>query len=413
MTAKVFIRATARGALAAVAALCLAAPAAAQLSDADRARRIHDRIAGVPPSAPVLSDMVADLGAGNTLQAAARAMAHPDFYRVTLKNLVTPWTNEEMTVFAPLNDYTATVIGIVRDDVDFREILSGDILYLADVPGVPAYSVSGNGHYETFEQAEDPATGQLYDWSDPDVLVRRSQSGVTGLPSHATAGVMTTRAAARAFFSAGTNRAMLRFTVLNHLCRDQEQLKDISLPPDRVRQDVSRSPGGDSRIFLNNCVGCHAGMDPLAQAFAYYEYEYDADADPLGEDGRLAFTDGQVQGKYLINADNFAPGFITEDDRWDNYWRQGVNSALGWPDGPGRGNGARSLGRELAGSAAFAQCQVRKVFRAVCLREPSSDRDRQALSAMVNDFRNGTPLRPEAYNLKNPFAQAAAYCTDL
>jgi hypothetical protein len=89
---------------------------------------------------------------------------------------------------------------------------------------------------------------------------------------NATAGVMTTRAAARAFFIDGTNRAMFRFTMLNHFCNDMEQVLDTTRSPDRIRQDVSRSPGGDSRVFLNNCVGCHSGMDPLAQAFAYYDY---------------------------------------------------------------------------------------------------------------------------------------------
>ena len=103
--------------------------------------------------------------------------------------------------------------------------------------------------------------------------VRTMQTAVTGLPPQATAGVMTTRAAAEAFFVAGTNRAMFRFTVLNHLCRDLEQIKDTTLPADRIRQDVSRSPGGDSRIFLNDCIGCHSGMDPLAQAFAYYNFD--------------------------------------------------------------------------------------------------------------------------------------------
>ena len=408
MNAKVSIRAMGRSAVAAALAFCVAAPAVAQLADADRARRMHDRIAGVPPSAPVLSDMVADLDRGDPMQAAARAMAHPDFYRVTLKNLVTPWTNEEMTAFAPLNDYTATVIGVVRDDEDFRQILSGDILYLgAGGLGLPAYALDGNAHYVALESEPDPATGQPYDLSDPAVLVRRSQSGVTGLPAQATAGVMTTRAAARAFFSAGTNRAMLRFTVLNHLCRDLEQMKDGSLPPDRIRQDVSRSPGGDSRLFLNNCVGCHSGMDPLAQAFAYYEFDYDEEI----ENGRLVYTDGQVQPKNLINSENFAPGFVTTDDSWDNYWRRGVNAALGWGAGGGSGQGAKSLGQELAGSEAFAQCQVRKVFRTVCLREPSSDADRAAFAGMVSAFKSGTAQWPGSYNLKNPFAQAAAHCT--
>ena len=73
---------------------------------------------------------------------------------------------------------------------------------------------------------------------------------------------MTSRAAAQSFFIAGTNRAMFRFTVLNHMCRDLEEIHDTTRPPDRIRQDVSRSPGGDARLFLNNCVGCHSGMDP-------------------------------------------------------------------------------------------------------------------------------------------------------
>src|SRR5690606_18565457 len=104
-------------------------------------------------------------------------------------------------------------------------------------------------------------------------LQRTTQSSVYPLPASAAAGGMTTRAAAEAFFVAGTNRARLRFTLINHMCMDLEQVQDTSRVPDRIRQDVSRSPGGDSRVFMNNCVGCHAGMDPLAQAFAYYDFD--------------------------------------------------------------------------------------------------------------------------------------------
>ena len=48
------------------------------------------------------------------------AMQNRAFYDVTLKNFATPWTNRDQTVFAPLNDYVATVIGMVRDDVAVR-----------------------------------------------------------------------------------------------------------------------------------------------------------------------------------------------------------------------------------------------------------------------------------------------------
>ena len=98
----------------------------------EQAKRMHDRIAGVPPSAAVLDAMAAEITAGRADDAALIAMDNPAFYSVTLKNLVTPWTNREQTVFAPLNDYTATVIGMVRDDLPFNELLSADVLYVGN-----------------------------------------------------------------------------------------------------------------------------------------------------------------------------------------------------------------------------------------------------------------------------------------
>ncbi len=374
----------------------------------EQAKRIHDRIAGVPADAATLSSMEADIIAGDAIAAANTAMQHSAFYNVTLKNMVTPWTNEEQTVFAPLNDYTATVIGLVRDDIDFRQVLHADVLYVGNNGlGLPAYSTSNNSHYETMEQnGVDLKIG----------LVQSTQSAVTGLPATATAGVMTTRAAAKAFFIDGTNRAMFRFSSMNHLCNDLEQLKDVTRPADRIRQDVSRSPGGDSRIFLNSCVGCHAGMDPLVQAYAYYEYNYDSETDPDAENGQLVYSDvgmidpdtgTRVQKKYHINASNFKYGYQTPDDRWDNYWRNGPNALLGWDTQnqglPASGNGAKSLGVELANSEAFASCQVKKVFKTVCLREPI-DTDLTKFGDIVSSFKTSN------YNLKQVFAETADYC---
>lgn len=357
----------------------------------EQAKRIHDRLAGVPPSASVLDAMenaIATGGLSGAETAAYTAMENSAFYNVTLKNFVTPWTNKDQTVFAPLNDYTATVIGMVRDDEPFNTLLAADVLYVGSSRGLPAYSVSNNNHYQALEdQGIDLKTD----------LVKTTQSGFTTLPASATAGVMTTRAGAEAFFFAGTNRAMLRFTMLNHLCNDLEQVKDITRPPDRIRQDVSRSPGGDSRIFLNSCIGCHSGMDALAGAFAYYEWDDSA--------AQLIYTPGTVQGKHLINADNFKYGYVTTDDSWVNYWRNGQNALLGW-DGllPGQGNGAKSLGQELGNTDAFAECQVTKVFRTVCLREPGNPSDRTQVAQMASSF------RANGYKMKQVFAEAAVYC---
>lgn len=379
--------------------------------DAERrqAKRIHDRLAGTPPSQAVLNDMEALIVGGNAVDAALKVMtSNPadalfdaiyaesarNFYTVTVKNMVTPWTNEAQTVFAPLNDYTATVIGMIRDDVPFNTVLTADTLYIGNnVSNLPNYSMDNNDHYRFLQD-------QGVDLSDPDKLVAVAQSSVTSLPPQATAGVLTSRAAARAFFIDGTNRAMFRFTLMNHLCTDLEPIKDTSRSPDRVQQDVTRSPGGDSRIFMNACVGCHAGMDPMNQAFAYYNYQYSGDEDS----GRLVYTPGSVQGKYLINSDNFKYGYITSDDSWVNYWRAGPNSLLGWDARglglPAQGNGAKSMAAELANSEAFAGCQVKKVFRTVCFREPSNSE----LSTISSEFKS------ESYNLKRVFAKAAVAC---
>lgn len=380
------------------------------LADArTQAKRMHDRLTGVAPSAAVLNSMEALIATGNSadaVTAAYIAMNNKHFYNATLVNFITPWTNEARAIFpedidteGTLNDYTATVIGVIRDELDFRRILYDDILYVG--AGVtPGYSYSSNAHYQALE-----ASGA--DMGDNTVLVQVSQSANTGgeLTPADTAGVITSRAGAKAFFVDGTNRAMFRFTVLNHLCQDMDQLKDVTLPADRIRQDVSRSPGGDSRIYMNACIGCHTGMDPLTQAFAYYEFNDSTNT--------LEFTNGVVQAKNLINADNFKPGFIVPDDSWINYWRQGKNSLLGWNSTPlsqstGKGAGAKSMAQELAYSDQFARCQVEKVFQAVCLRPAGNTADRSAVNSIIANFK--LPFQSAGYELKQVFAETAAYC---
>ena len=73
---------------------------------------------------------------------------------------------------------------------------------------------------------------------------------------------------------------------------------------------------------------------------------------------------------------------------------------LGWDTSlPGSGDGAKSMGQELANSDAFARCQVTKVFRNVCLGDP----DQAQLDALVASFQAG-------YDLKQVFAASAAQC---
>jgi hypothetical protein len=375
----------------AIALLCMTVASLSAAGPREQAKRLHDRLAGVPPSSTVLDAMEAKVAAGNALGAAMDAMNNPAFYNTTVRELATPWTNRDKSVHVDLNDSTATVIGMVRDDVPFQQVLYEDIVYVGSnaATGVP-YSQTDNNHYLALQDNH-------VDLSNPANLARQMQSSLPGavIGPAETAGIMTTRGFAQAFFVAGTNRAALRFATLDFMCMDMEDFRDVTAWPDRVRQDVSRSPGGDSNLFLNDCLGCHAGMDGLAGAFAYYDFDDTAQA--------LAYTPGSVQPKYFRGASTFPFGYETLGDSWINYWRSGPNAFVGWR-GPGSGSGAKSLGQELAQTRQFSECQVKKVFEKVCYRPPNGTADLAAVQSIANSF--------EANNgsMKRVFAETAVYC---
>jgi hypothetical protein len=357
----------------------------------EQAKRMHDRLVGVPPSAAVLDSMAAKIAVGDTIGAAMDAMDNPAFYNTTVRELATPWTNREQSVFAELNDSTATAIGMVRDDVPFDQILYGDIVYVGSANATNiAYSQTDNDHYRDLQD-------NRVDLSDPANLAQQLQSNLPGsvLGATETAGVMTTRGFAEAFLVAGTNRAALRFATLNFMCMDMEDFRDVTAWPDRVRQDVTRSPGGDSSIFLVDCLSCHAGLDGLGGGFAYYDFDEDLQ--------QLVYTAGAVQPKMIKDAGAFRFGFETINDSWINYWRSGPNAFVGW-NGPGSGTGAKSLGMELAQTRKFSECRVKQVFEKVCHRTPNGPADSQAVQTIANAF--------EANNrsMKRVFAETASFC---
>ena len=376
-----------------IGALFLAGAVPASADERDEAKRIHDRLVGVPPDDVALTQManlILTLGDAGAVQAAEIAMLHPAFYNVALKNFITPWTNAERTVYAELNDYTATVIGMIRDDHPFNEVLAADVVYVGSGAGLPPYRQTDNDHHRALED-------QRVDLSNPALFGPAPQSSFqdSQLTSADAAGVVTTRAAGEAYFSAGTNRRMWRYTAINYLCRDLEQLHDVSRAADRIRQDVNRSPGGDSNLFHTQCVGCHSGQDPLAGAYAYFEWDE--------AQQRTVFTPGQVQGKYLINANTFSGGYVTVDDSWMNLWRNGPNAALGWTGSAPSGNGPKTLGLEVTGSRAFSQCQVQKVFEHVCFRPPQTPADATEIERIADLFET-------QYRMKTVFAEVAGYC---
>jgi hypothetical protein len=204
---------------------------------------------------------------------------------------------------------------------------------------------------------------------------------------------MTTRAAAEAFFIAGTNRAMFRFTLMNHMCMDMEQVLDTTIAPDRIRQDVSRGPGGDSRVFMNNCIGCHAGMDPLAQAFAYYTFDETAQ--------RMVYTPGAVQPKYF-NKTRSARAFPRTMPGTTTGARAAIRCLAGMVRCPAR---ARVRSRSVASSRTATRSRRARCRR--CSRTSVSacraTRRTAREEAMTASFVERVPAEAG-------FAEAATYC---
>ena len=184
-----------RETLSCVAATLLIAFSASVMTPAhagylEQAQRLHDRLAGVPPTEEVLQEMADAIDPalpGNANTAATIAMDNKNFYNVTLKNFAAPWTNRDQSVFVPLNDYIATVIGMIRDGVPFNTLLSHNIIYVGRSGLVSAApSASNNDHYEQLEENNI----DLHDALEP-----ASKAAIQGNPEPATAGVMTSLAA--------------------------------------------------------------------------------------------------------------------------------------------------------------------------------------------------------------------------
>ena len=347
----------------------------------EQAAMLFNRINTVPPSAATIDAMAAKITAGDTRGAAMDAINDPAgmFYNLTLKDVVSRWTSKEGSPRVDLNDYTATVIGMVRDEVPFNTVLSADLVYIADsskVQGVPNYSLGNNAHHLFL----DKSAANL-----KEVLVQAKQSAVSNvLPPDATAGVMTTRGFADSFINAGTNRAAAAFTFATFLCSDMNKLADTTRPDFHVRRDVTRVPGGDSAVFRNKCAGCHAGMDALAGAFAYYDVMEGKTPDL----NALTYTPGVVVTKMNHNADQFPDGYVTTDDSWTNNWLVGQNAVIGWK-GAATGNGAKAFGAMLTATDAFPTCMAKRAITAMCLHQPTTKNELAGVTKIAANFAKG------------------------
>lgn len=385
-------------------------------TERDQAKKLYSSLTGNTPNksqADQYELMLKNNGASAT--ALNIIEANKGFYNVTLKNFFTPMTNEDGTGFESLNDMSALLIGATRDDINFFRVFYDDIMYQFDgilitLSNISLGLVPNTSEYITKAQTQDwyymsdlGTSVRMYNRTKNDMYAQAEagnvpmgnkkyfkmtqQQAYTTKDPAAIAGIFSTRAWAKAYYVAGTNRASFAYFAKNFMCKEMEELSDTTIPDFRVRRDVDRTPGGSSKTYKTFCVGCHAGQDALGGAFAYYDYVDGtmvyASHDIITPQGEAAVV-GPVAPK--INANNlFTDGKITSSDSWLNLWNEGQNAYVGWGANLS-GNGAKTLGKMLSETKQVRKCLSEKVFESVCFRKPTSDNDKKTVAGLATKF---------------------------
>jgi hypothetical protein len=383
----------------------------AEAAPRDVAYKMYSRLTGTPPKKEILDQMTTLISEGKSKEAAAIAMAEENFYSVFVRNMVSPWVNKDGKRDYVLNDYTATLIGMIRDDVDFSTVMTHDFVYVsktlnttipysrvADLTEAPAPAgiVEGNQHYIEMER-------RALSFKDKEEFIQIKQP--TDIPP---SGIITTREFGQQYFVAGTNRAPLVALTKNFLCRDIETLADNTRSDMYVRQDVPRSPSGDSLTFLSKCSGCHAGMDPLTRAFAFIDWDEGSLKRGLIYEAPAAGAtpeqiENKVRSKMVRNSHVYPNGAKSKDDKWINLWHAGQNENVGFR-GAETGNGYQSLGKALSESESFDTCMPQKVYQSVCLVKASTENDKLFIKKVSSEWKTG------GYKMKDLIAAVASQC---
>lgn len=375
-----------------------------------KAQEIYQRLTGVktPLYDPLLAQMELKLSQNDALGAAAIATNDPRFYNITVRDFASKMSNRSETIDTPLNDFTATVIGAVRDQINAQRLLWDDITYIADrkkvaVPSTMAPDIlKSNNHYESL-------ANQRADLSN--VLMMSTQKifdGIKAVPMPTPAGLLTSRAWMMAHGIAGTNRRLVEYSLREFLCTPLEKVADSTGPDNVVARDIDRFPGGSHTKFTTTCRACHTIMDGFRPAFSYFTFNggytmhsftSPAVANQAQEDQGLGMFKSNAAGAAYIhsklnhNETVFPGGRITVDDNWINDAANGANLPyFNWTRLSGKG--IRDFGKMLAESKQFPLCMASRVYTQVCKRAPSSA-ETTMLTSAATEFST-----TKNYNLK-------------
>ena len=410
-----------------------------------RAQRIYTKISGVraPIFTPALKEMATILkDEANPIKAAEIATRDPNFLNVTVRDIAAPISNRAQNKDVPMNDFIATFMGIVSDELDSRKMLYENIVYEANsaVVAVPASEVAdklrSNTHYTSLESqridlSKNPKRDPANFPNEEPILIRKKQRAFNGMaavdvPDSEAAGLLTSRTYLQEQCIAGTNRRCVEKIFEHFLCLPLDRVSDSSGPDNVVGKDIDRYPAGSFTKFTTTCKACHTILDSMRPAFAHWTFNSTfamnstlmlnivnaANQENNGQGFRG--TGANVPGANLIHAKYnqndmdtsdvtkpfVKPGSYVTSNSWSNNANLGSNAKrLGWntqtSDWKG-GKGVRSLGKAFSETKQFSTCMATRVFNQLCGRDPVIE-EASFIDSAVKGFKERN------YNLKYLF----------
>jgi len=384
----------------------------------NNAKWIFERITGVKWAAD--HPLILQAALLPSSEIAAMAVQQPQFLNVTVKEFALEMSTRDETIRLPLNDFAASVMGVVRDDTDARELLFGNFYYVgdparipADVPNVIANQntfatqvLRSNAHYEALDsKVRKIDVGASLMRVDGQRVVQTFANNVATLAANPDpAGILTSRTWIEAHAIAGTNRRPVEFAFRQFMCLPIEQWADAAASDVRIGRDIDRFPGDDHMKFQTSCKSCHTVMDGFRGAWARWDMDGDQ-ALNTNVTNRNA-DNNRVLVKLNRNETVYPGGYVTTNDSWVNNAIRGTNATqFGWRGLDGRtpassGNGVNSFGRLIAHSERFSTCMAKRVFKSVC-RKDLSDSETAFYVQLGRQFESSN------YNLKNLFQTVA------
>lgn len=391
---------------------------AQSLSAEERAKKIYEQLTGtkVAADSPALAQMISAIKAGNARGAAEIATANPSFLNITVRQMATKISTRELSITSDFNDFTATIMGVVRDESDARELLYGDFQYRADASKVTVPSnittdiLNSNNHYVALDNKQTDIAASLIRVNGQQLSRPGANNTFTAVANPDPAGILTSRAFLGAHADMGTNRRLVEYTMKAFMCLSMPEWADSNGSDARIGRDIDRFPGGSHTQFLNTCKACHTGMDGFRGAFANWDF-----ANGRAQNGTITpFQCSNAQSAVACKMNNvgniaYPQGFVTTDNSWVNHTlrEDGKNlKLLGFRAPAGiniqSGRGVQSFGRMIAESERFGQCMSLKVFEAVCRQKVDWTLNMPMLSEFGKQFENSK------YNMKELFETIAA-----